>query len=720
MKQVKRSLCLLMILFTGLLAQQKELRLEDVFLKEKTELAPQTLRQLQWVGESEWFSYIDEVDSLETLFIEDAAKGERRAVLTVNTLDEWLGQAELDTPGVFPKLRWQDKDTFWFWNSDSFLVADLKAGKVTVSFHLSRKDKNRDVAEKSMNVAFTRGNNLYIINAKGEETPVTSDSNANHVYGQEVHRKEFGIRKGTFWSPQNNYLAFYRKDESMVTDYPYINFTTRPAQLEAGKYPMAGMDNHIASVGIYDLRKKETVWLQTGKPQDQYLTNLTWSPDEKYLYIAHINRDQNFLRMVKYDIKSGQPVKTLFEEREEKYLDPQVGPYFINDNPDRFLWLSRRDGWNHFYMYDKEGEFLGQLTKGDWEVVEFAGFDKDDKYVFFTATSGNPLNRSLFRVDLKTAEMQNLTSEAGTHNVHIDKSGKYFLDEFSNLRIPGTAALFNSSGELTRVLKEAPNPLREYRMGEVKIMPIANATGDTLYCRVIFPPEFTAKRKYPLIVYVYGGPHSQQVQNTWLGGEGSWQLWLHYLATQGYIVFTVDNRGTNYRGKTFEQATFRQLGTVEIDDQLFALKYIKEYAYVDSTRIGVVGWSYGGFMAASLMLRAPEIFKVGISGAPVIDWGYYETIYTERYMDTPETNPEGYDESSALNYVGQLKGKLLLIHGTSDDIVMWQNSIIFLRAAINAGVQPDYFIYPGQKHGIKGNDRLHLFERMTGYFKENL
>ena len=719
-RQTAYLVWLLLMCMGVLFAQKKELSLNDVALKWYSELAPQRLHQLQWIANTDNFAYVEEVDSIRTLFIGAGKSGQSRPVFDLNDLNQWMESIGMEALKKFPSIRWKEDGLFRFWKGDTLLLGNVKEKSVEIFTYFRGKNAHRDIANKSLAVAFTRENNLYILFKDGKEVAVTQDSLPTLVNGQSVHRNEFGIYKGTFWSPGNNYLAFYRKDESMVTDYPYVDYTTRPAQAKPGKYPMAGMNNHVASVGVYHVQTGKTVWLQTGEPKDQYLTNVTWSPNEKHIYVAHVNRDQNHMRLVRYDVTTGTAQKTLFEEKDEKYVEPQTGPYFVNDDPNRFLWLSRRDGWNHLYVYNSEGKLLRQLTRGEWEVVRVHGFDSKGKYVFITAAKEHPTRRDLYRVEVRTGKMKRITRGEGTHRVSVSHSGKYILDIFSNLRTPAVTSLYSHHGKSIRILKESPNPLEEYRMGSVEILPIELTGGTTLYSRVIYPPDFDAGKKYPLIVYVYGGPHSQLVRDTWLGSASSWGLWLHYLATQGYVVFTVDNRGTSYRGKAFEQATFRRLGTVEIADQLAALQVMKSKPFIDTTRIGVVGWSYGGFMATSLMLRSPGTFKAAIGGAPVIDWKYYETIYTERYMDTPESNPEGYETSSTLNYVDNLENRLLLIQGTSDDVVMWQHTILFIRAAIKAGKQPDYFIYPGHRHGIRGKDRLHLLQRMTAWFEEHL
>lgn len=717
MKCMRRVIGLAVLGLLTAAAQQRTLTLDEVIEKGRTDLAPLRPAQVQWIEETPFFAYVAGHSGREILVVGDARGKEADRKLTLAELNRWLGLAGIDTLGKFPEIGWQDASRCWFWRGDSLLTVDLNKAQVRLHSHLAAKGKNKDVAGRSLRAAFTRQGSLFLLEEGGKERLVARSDSAGIVFGEAAHRSEFGIRKGTFWSPRERYLAFYRKDERMVTDYPYLDFRQRPAAVKPAKYPMAGMNNHIAAVGVYDLKSGETVWLKTGAPADQYLTNLTWSPDEKEIYLAQINRDQSELRLVAYDVQSGKPLRTLFRENEAKYLDPQTGPRFLNQNPERFLWLSRRDGWNHLYLYARSGELLKQVTSGPWEVTELHGADAGGARAYFSATRESPLNRDLYVSDLETGELRRLTVGGGTHTISLADGGAYFIDIFSDLHTPAQSDLFDAAGRKLRTVLHAPNPLREYRLGEVKLLPMSAEDGTRLYARVIFPPGMNLNRRYPLLLYVYGGPHSQQVRNTWLGGSGSWMLWLHYLATQGYIVLTVDNRGTDFRGKAFEQATFRQLGSVEIADQLAAVSELRAAGYIDSTRIGVVGWSYGGFMAASLMLRAPEVFAAGIAGAPVTDWRYYETVYTERYMDTPEANPEGYAQSSTLAYLPQLRGDLLLIHGTSDDIVMWQHSILFMEAALEAGKQVDYLIYPGHKHSIKGKGRGHLLEKMSGWVK---
>ena len=564
-------------------------------------------------------------------------------------------------------------------------------------------------------IAYTIDNDLFLAD-DFEQIQITDDDDGI-VNGQTVHRNEFGINKGIFWSFNDNYFAFYRKDETKVTDYPIINVSTKPATIDYIKYPMAGMTSEEVKVGVYNLLKKEITWLETGEPKDQYLPGITWSPDNRYIFINQLNRDQNHLKLSKYDAQTGALVKVLFEEKNDKYVEPEHGPIFFEGESAIFIWQSRNEGWNHLSLYDAAGNRIKKLTSGEWEVTEFNGFDKIGINIFYTSAQESPLERHFYKLSMDSYESSKITKEPGFHNITLLEKGKYFLDEYSSLFVPYRVDLLNSSGKLIRTVYEATNPLTEYNIGKTEIFPLKNNSGFDLYSRIIYPSDFDESKKYPVLVFLYGGPHRQKVENSWLGNAN---LWLNFMAQKGFIIFTLDNRGSAYRGLEFEQATFRKLGTVEIEDQLAGVEYLKTLSFVDEDNIGVFGWSYGGFMAASLLTRVPEIFKVGVAGGAVIDWQYYEVMYTERYMDTPETNPEGYKKSNVLNHLQNLKGKLLLLHGTSDPVVVWQQTLLLTEKAANLGIDVDYYPYIGHEHGVRGKDRFHLYQKITNYFLENL
>lgn len=591
--------------------------------------------------------------------------------------------------------------------------------KISPIFVFDKSYQNDDLSPNLKMLAHTDTNNLLITQNNGEIAQAISDSNQNIVYGQSVHRNEFGIKKGTFWSPNGNQLAFYKMDESMITDYPLVDMSARIAKLKNIKYPMAGMKSHEVQVGIFDTERPENIiYLKTGAPKEKYLTNIAWGPDGKSIYIAELNRGQDTCKVNRYNVNSGQLEQTLFTETHSKYVEPENPPLFLKNNPNQFLWQSKRDGYNHIYLYDTSGNLIKQITSGNWDVTSIVGFDQKGDNLIYISCEESPIERHIYKINLQNNKKIKLSKEEGIHEAIIDDNGKYIADYYTSQHNPGKIAFINLNTNKSTLFFEAKDPFQNKKIPEIEIGSIKANDGVTdLYYRLVKPTDFDASKKYPVIVYVYGGPHSQIVNDSWMGQVRGWDI---YMAEKGYVVFTLDNRGTSYRGLDFENITHRQLGVVETEDQITGVKYLQQLPYIDAERIGVHGWSYGGFMTLNLMLRHPEIFKVGVAGGPVTDWKYYEIMYGERYMDSPKENPTGYKETSMVNRAGDLKGRLLIIHGDEDPTVVMQQSSAFLKSAIKKGTHPDLFVYPGHGHNMIGHDRVHLHEHITRYFEDYL
>ena len=502
-------------------------------------------------------------------------------------------------------------------------------------------------------------------------------------------------------------------DQTMVSDYPVIDWSVTPAKNTNVKYPMAGSKSHEVTLGVFDVKSNSTKFLNIEGDKEQYLTAVTWSPDSKYIFVGVLNRDQNHLKMNQYDAVSGQYVKTLFEEKHDKYVEPQHPLIFFPNSNSDFIWQSQRTGYNHLFHYNLEKGLISQLTKGDWLVTDFIGFNEKRKEIYFSSTKETPLERHLYRVNWNNFKMQRLDNTAGMHSGTLSKDGNWLYDSYSNATTPRVVNLINTHSLKTVKIHEAANTLKNYERPEIQNITLKAEDGTPLYGKLILPTDFDASKKYPVIVYLYNGPHLQLITN---GFPASGNLWYEYLAQNGYVVFSMDGRGSSNRGLKFEQAIFRDMGTVEMNDQLKGVEYLKSLPFVDAAKMGVHGWSYGGFMTTSLMLKHPDVFKVGVAGGPVIDWNMYEIMYTERYMDSPQTNPEGFKRTSLLDKTQNLKGKLLIIHGAQDDVVVWQHSVKFLKAAVDNGVQMDYFVYPGHAHNVLGKDRVHLMQKVTDYF----
>lgn len=615
----------------------------------------------------------------------------------------------------FPRLNWKSSQFLYGMMGTELSTYNLETKKAALIATLPEEAENQDVEEKSLFVAFTKEQNLFIQKG-GQAVQVTNETDKNIVCGQSVHRNEYGISKGTFWSPDGNQLAFYRMDQRMVTDYPIVEITEKPAKVRNIKYPMAGQTSHEVTLGVYNLANQKTTFLDVTGPKDQYLTGITWTTDSKYITITLLNRETNHFQLNAYDANTGKLVKTLLEEKSDRYLDPQEGPLFVNAALD-FVWQSERNGFNHLYLCGWDGKLKKQLSSGDEKVTDVLGTDEKGQNLLFIQTGGKGMDRIVKSVDLKSGKVKSLTPTSGVHNAMWCEGKTRLLDVWSNLKTPKQIDLIDVAGKAPKMLKTFANPFADYDFPSIDTVSLKSSDGQTLHARLIKPTNFDPNKKYPVIVYLYGGPHAQMVTNSWLAAAN---VYMAAWAADGFVVFTIDNRGSYNRGVAFEQAPHRNLGTPEMEDQLAGVKYLKSLPYVDGTRLGIHGWSYGGFMTTTMMSRAPGTFKVGIAGAPVIDWAMYEIMYTERYMDTPKENPQGYETANLVNHAQNVKGKFMLIHGTSDDVVVWQNTQAFLKKAIESGVQLDYFIYPGHGHGVGGKDRIHLMKKMTNYFKDNL
>ena len=678
-------------------------------------LYPQAkMRGLQFVGNTNQIAYVQDT----VLYVGNP--GKTKARLTLSALNKVLAGAGMESLRGFPRCTvLNDKELRFNANGKVMLYNMAKKTLSQVAKYPTENASNLDMEETHYKTAYTNGNNLYI--ADGDKVFPIESADQDIVFGQSVHRNEFGIEKGTFWSPKGNYLAFYRMDQSMVTDYPLVNTTARIAREQPFKYPMAGMKSHEVTVGIYDAAQGSVLYLDSRHDEsvaerENYLTNISWDPEEEFLYIAKVNREQNRMWMERYYVADGEFDTVLFTETNSRYVEPCDPIRFVPQHNDQFLWFSLRDGYKHLYLYNTDGTLLRQVTKGNYEVQGIIGFDAKGENVYVYANKESAIGLAAYRVNLTTGEMTLLTPAKGTHSVVVNAAGTQLIDVYNSVENPGCAQVVDlKKGKVLTTLYQLENPLKDYAMPGIKMGTIKAADGVTdLYYRLITPPNMKAGEKYPTLVYVYGGPHSQLVTDTWLGGGN---LYFLFLAQQGYVVFTVDNRGTDNRGFEFESCTHRQLGTIEMADQMEGVKFLQSLPYVDKNRMGVEGWSFGGFMTITMKLAHPEVFKVGCAGGPVIDWKWYEIMYGERYMDMPQENPEGYAGNSLLNKAKDLQGRLLVIHGAEDNTVVWQNSIEFIDACIKAGKQVDYFIYPHHEHNVRGYDRIHLYEKMFDYYE---
>ena len=672
-------------------------------------------KSFKWLGETNKYLFTED-DELRY-----QTPGEKSSHVLL-TLDQLNGIAKDNGFGEFkrlPNISWKNENTGYFYKMND-------DGNITLST-LNIKDKaiekitsypanaqNATLNEASMRIAYTIDNDLYI--ADGDKQIRLTENPEHVIAGQSVHRNEFAIDGGIFWSPDGNKLAYYLMDESMVTDYPLVDITTRIATEKPIKYPMAGMTSHIVKLHVYDIAAGTDVVMKTGEPEEHYLTAITWNNDNEKIYIGILNRGQDTLNFNEYNVLNGDFNKTIFHDEDAQYVEPQGPAHFLPGSTTEFVWLAQRDGYYHIWLHNTKTLTAKQIEKGNYVVTSFDGFDGKGN-AYYTSTEVSPLQRHFYKVNLKNGKKTKITKQHGTHSVLPSKSGEFFLDFYSSIDVPRAVDIQDSKGRAFDFLYKAENPLADYNIGETELDTIKSEDGQDLYTRIIKPYNFDPNKKYPVIVYVYGGPHAQLITDSWLAGAG---IYLNYLAQEGFIVFTVDNRGSADRGEAFEQVIHRQCGQMEMHDQMAGIEYLKTKPYVDPDRIGSDGWSYGGFMSTSLKINYPETFKVSVAGGPVINWKYYEIMYGERYMDTPNENPEGYELTALDNKTDKLEGKLLIIHCSTDPTVVWQHSLSFLEQAIHNGKLMDYFVYPGHDHNVYGMDRAHLIMKITEYFKDNL
>ena len=759
MKKLLSTLLVLLCMTSFTSAQEKKaFTLDDVIPGGNNyyNLIPKNLPGLQWWGNICVRTNIDDIKEINN------RTGKETVLVTLEDVNKALQKGEKTYKLSLPikklhslqraSLPWGDKSVIMFAgkvgndneSTTYMFFYDFRQKELINMFRIKEENAtNFDFCKENGYLAYTAGDHLYIIREGEIATAINpeetkEETSNNIIYGQAVHRNEFGITKGTFWSPNGSFLAFYRMDQSMVTDYPQVNTTTRIATLVPDKYPMAGTVSHKVTIGIYNIETGKIIYLQAGDPTDRYFTNISWSPDEKNIYVIELNRDQNHAQLVQYNAETGEKQAILYEEKHSKYVEPQHPIVFLPWDNTKFIYWSQRDGYHHLYLMNTHKPQQGKwetgkdtddtyceylqttpLTQGDWLVQQILGFNTAKKEIIISSTEISPLQTNIFSLNIKNKKRSLIGNENGMHSALLSKDGTYLIDYFTSNEVPREINILPTNGNKGVNLLTATDPMKEqYNLPEISIGTLKAADGKTdLYYRLIKPVNFDPNKKYPAIIYVYGGPHAQMIHNTRFYDARGWDL---YMAQQGYVMLTVDGRGSDNRGLLFENCTFRELGTEEMKDQVEGAKFLQSLPYVDDQKIGVHGWSFGGFMTTNLMLTYPDIFKVGVAGGPVIDWQFYEIMYGERYMDMPQTNPEGYKNSNLRNKAGNLKGRLEIIIGGMDPTCVPQHTITFLRACIDAGTHPDLFIYPEDGHNMVGHDRVHLHEHITRYFIDHL
>jgi dipeptidyl-peptidase 4 len=622
-----------------------------------------------------------------------------------------------------------DKEPIYRHSSKSiYYIYDLKTNKLELLS--SDKQMFASFSPKQNRVAFVRDNNLFIKDIdSGKEIQITQDGVNNKIINGAadwVYEEEFSFDKAFFWSPDASMISFYRFDESRVKEFLMPTYGTLYPEEYRFKYPKAGEENSIVTIHVFDIASGNTREVNTGTEKDIYIPRVQWTADPSVLSVQRLNRHQNKMEVLLCNVKGETQGGTLassviYTESSTTYIDGSDDKLFFLDDKQHFIWISDKDGYNHIYLFDLAGNQKKQITSGNWDLTEYLGINEKNKTVYYISAEESPLRRSLYSIKTDGTGKRKLSDKEGFNSVHFSNGFRYYINEYSNANTPVFISLNDASGKQIRVLKDnlsLKNTLNNYKISPKEFFTFTTSEGVELNAWMIKPADFDNSKRYPVFMTIYGGPGSQTVKDQW---EGHNYLWHQLMAQKGYIVVSVDNRGTGARGADFKKATYMQLGKLETIDLIESARYIGTLPYVDKNRIGIQGWSYGGYMSSLCITKGADVFKAAIAVAPVTNWRFYDTIYTERYMRTPQENPDGYDTNSPINHVDKLKGKYLIVHGTADDNVHFQNMVEMVNALVKNNKHYEGYFYPDRNHGIYGGvTRLHLFTKMTDFLLENL
>jgi dipeptidyl-peptidase 4 len=694
---------------------------------------------IEWTPDSKRVSYFGRGRSGVEMWTTDVATGQNKILVKADVLESAMPPEKTDVIQSTGLGRVQAENYLWspsgnsllFIGGSSLVLLDLNTMTPRTLVSVASQIDDPKFSPDGQWVSFVRDSNLWAVNvATGSAKPLTTGGSEEILKGQLdwVYPEELGTSTAYWWSPDSSKVAFYQMDERPVTRYPIVDMSSPVGAVQYMRYPQAGEANPIVQVGVVSIESGETKRMDTGASTDIYLARVQWLPDSRRVAIERLDRAQKNLDLLLCDAASGAST-TLVTETDKYWINIADDLYFFSDNK-RFLWSSERTGFRHYYLYDLSGHQLDQLTSGDWQITGNGGFgpgasshpavDEAHGFIYFLSNKDDVRDAQLYRLSLADKSITRITRDAGWHDPLIAPDALAFVDTYSNAMTPPRQDLYRMDGSRAAVINEDPVPdLDVYALSPVEFLNLAATDGTKLYAKMIKPPDFDPARKYPVLINVYGGPQDQEVQNEW--GSSDF-LWFEMMAEKGYIVFTLDNRGSDRRGHAFEAPIYHQFGKVELKDQLTGVKYLKSLPYVDGSRIGIWGWSYGGMMVLDALFNAPDVFKAGVAVAPVSDWRLYDTIYTERYMGRPQDNIDGYRDSSPVHQVGQLRGKLMLAHGTGDDNVHFANTSELINELILAGTYPDdLMILPGRGHGMSDwRARVQLYRRITDFLLRNL
>jgi len=721
-----RTLFLVLISFNVLMGQQKQaITLEELF--SSTAFDEHPIENIEWMPGSDAFTYTEGSRDAEFLDIyrHDVQSGEKTLFVPASDLIYNNAQIKMSSyhwthDGKYLLIQGPSKSIWRHSSQAPFYLMDVTTKKITALADNSAGLRNVKLSPDGSMVGFVRDHNLYIVNlVTGVETALTRDGTNNILNGEFdwVYEEEFGLADAWRWSPDSKKIAFWRFDQTRVQEFNLVDETSYYNKIYPLKYPKVGGENALIKIGVIDVKKRNTKWMDLGKDEDIYIPRIFWTNSSSILAMVRLNRAQNHLDILMANTRNGRS-KIIISDEDPCYVDVQHDNSFLRDK-DQIIFSSESSGYRHAYIYDYKGNLVQQVTSGEWEITEVVGVDEKENWLYFYGKKDSPLEQHVYRVRLDGSEMTRISPQAGWHTPIFSPDYQHFIDTYSNSTTPSKTVLNSSDGDALRVLNEGGIDLiaeRNFVFPEFKT--ITTDDGVELNAYLMKPHNFNPKKKYPILVYGYGGPGSQKVVNRWKDYRDNWH---QYMLQQGYLIFCLDNRGTGGRGKEFENLAWGDLSKWSIYDQIQGAKYLQALPFVDKDRLGFWGWSGGGYLTIGLMTRAADYFKVGVAVAPVTDFKTYDTIWTERHMGLLSINAEGYEKANLNNYVDGLKGKLLIIHGTQDDNVHYQNTLFFINRCVELNKPIDSFFYPNRNHSIQGgNTRLHLFTKMTDYFTTNL
>jgi dipeptidyl-peptidase-4 len=711
-----RVLTLSLLALASLSAQRKPVTIDDVITAPSTSHA-----EVIWSPDSEHFV----VSEHGEIMLYDVKSGKERSVIALDKLQAAAVQTQPADVFDWTNRRVGERSIQWFSDGKRLLVAasgdlfvvDIAKGKLEALTQTGDTEHDPKLSPDNRFISFRRDNDLYQIEVASKVTTrLTTSGSATLLNGRAdwVYPEELDLDTAHWWSPDSRYIAYLQFDTSHEPVFPQVSLLNSKGVLEPERYPKAGEPNAEVRLGIIPAEGGETRWMDLGDPRDALLARVVWAPDSRGILSEKLNRIQNKLDLLYSEAATGSSRLVLHEE-DPHWINVKAAPKFLPTG-NRFLWTSERSGFRHIYLYGLDGKLEKQLTSGDWQVDDIDGVDIARNRIFYTSTEDSPTERSLYVVGLDGSGKQKLSRTAGTHTVSFSPNGANYIDDFSNLTTPPSRTLFRAESGEAKVLHPSDRLFAEFDLLPSEIVQFKASDGTLLYGRVLKPAGFVATKKYPAVVVVYGGPGAQSIKNTWTGLS-----WEQALAHKGFVVWEADNRGSTGRGHNFETPIDRDLGEHELADQREGIRYLISQGYVDPQRIGMYGWSYGGYMTLYTVTHAPGLLKAAVAGAPVSSWRNYDSIYTERYMGLPQDNPEGYRKSSPQLSANALDGtKLLMIHNIEDDNVHFQNSVQMADALERAGKKFFMLVYPQKSHGVTGPERKNLLEQETAFFEENL